>query len=253
MRKGCWGGQWEWEWVCVGVEGGYRQAGGHTHRFPGLRVHQSGLSACGLAVCVQVYPHRYYTAISHGIWWQGFKIRLPPRPALSPRSLVQLQGALKEVAQHPDPHPPRPRSFTFSYLHSTCLPVAWWGVSGALGLDTHAEPDTHTHAQADWSTGDSFVRIAPGWSGYAKCEYVDLSLLMWFVCGLESLCVCPGTLRCQRFFFFLSDIIKKRNPSKKSRNLHETVFVARAGRQWTKNRFCAALSLKFSITQGRRF
>lgn len=53
--------------------------------------------------------------------------------------------------------------------------------------------------------------------------------------------------------FFLSDIIKKRNPSKKGRNLHETVFVARAGRQWTKNRFCVALSLKFSITQGTNF
>lgn len=55
------------------------------------------------------------------------------------------------------------------------------------------------------------------------------------------------------FFLFLSDIIKKRNPSKKGPNLHKTVFVARAGRQWTKNRFCAALSLKLSISQGTNF
>lgn len=38
-----------------------------THRFLGLRVHQSGLSTLGPTICVQVYPHRYYSTISHSI------------------------------------------------------------------------------------------------------------------------------------------------------------------------------------------
>lgn len=143
--KGCLrerGRQWEWEWVCVGVEGGYRQAGGHTHRFPGLRVHQSGLSACGLAVCVQVYPHRYYTAISHGIWWQGLKIRLPARLCLHAHSYSSKEPLKRS------PPPPSPSPILYIFLSSLHLSACSM-MRSVWSLRTgHTRRARHTHSSA---------------------------------------------------------------------------------------------------------
>lgn len=79
------------------------------------------------AVCVQVYPHNYYTTISHGIWWQGLKSVSLSLSGFVSHSLVQLRGPFR-------------KGRTPKFLHFPISPYP-----SVLSMKRSLSGATHTH------------------------------------------------------------------------------------------------------------
>lgn len=143
------------------------------------------------AVCVQVYPHHYYTTISHGIWWQGLKILLPFSLALSLAHSFSSEDLFKRS---------RPSFFSFSYLTlhrlTSCLCLARRGVSLEPEQWTHRQSDTRTFMHMSTSRQGSLCQNSFQGGLVCKCQYIDLSLFMRFVCEVLSIFVCVQELKC---------------------------------------------------------